>query len=160
MGLTLPNKTQEQTVGASLFAPVPPERIYGLVRDVRGFPLWAPGVRRVEVLHEPEGPGMTSNWEVSFLGIRKTIRSVLEEDEFPHYLRWTYDGPVEGWGECEISALGNGAIAKFKTELYPREAALKALMQTSAARSAATTHLRRALAKLGQTVSHNARVTF
>lgn len=123
------------------------------MRDVRGFPLWAPGVRRVEVVGGPDGPGMASEWEVSFFGVRKTVYSVLEEAESPRFLRWSYDGSVRGWGECEITALGDGALAAFRTELRPADPALERLMGTAAARSAATSHLRRCLARLGQIVS-------
>jgi Polyketide cyclase / dehydrase and lipid transport len=62
--------------------------------DVQSFPRWAPGVRRVEVVEGPNGPGMISEWEVSILGLRRRISSVLEEAESPTLLRWTYDGLV------------------------------------------------------------------
>ncbi len=129
---------------------VPPETLYEVVRDVRGFPLWAPGVRRVRIIGGPDGPGMASEWEVSFLGLRKKVGSVLEEAEPPRFLRWSYDGPVRGWGECEISPLGSGALAGFKTSLRPEDPALERLMRTSAARGAATSHLKRCLTRLGR----------
>ena len=43
--------------------------------------------------------GMASEWEVSFLGFWRWVVSVLEEAVAPLNLRWSYDGPVEGWGE-------------------------------------------------------------
>ena len=64
-------------LSAAVFAPVKPEDFYEAVLDVRGFPAWAPGVRRVGVLSGEGGAGMLSEWEVSFLGFRKTFSSVL-----------------------------------------------------------------------------------
>lgn len=107
----------------------------------------------MEIVGGPEGPGLASEWEVSFLGLRKKVGSVLEEDEPPRFLRWSYAGPIRGWGECEISPLGSGALARFETELRPEDPALERLARTSAARSAATTHLKRCLARLGQAAS-------
>lgn len=153
MGLTILNKTAGQTIGASLYVPAPPEDLYEAVLDVRGFPQWAPGVRRVEIIEGPVGPGMVSEWEVSVLGKGRKVRSVLEEAEPPGFLRWSYGGPVRGWGECEISALGDGAMAAFATELRPQDPALDKLASIAAARGAATSHLKRCLARLGQTVS-------
>ncbi len=77
---------------------------------------------------------------------------MLEEAEPPGFLRWSYDGPVRGWGECEISALGEGALAAFTTGLYPEDPALSKLAGIAPARGAATSHLKRCLARLGQTV--------
>jgi len=99
MNVTKMNKKGGAVIGASVFASVPAERLYEAVRDVRGFPRWAPGVRRVEVIRDPGEPGMLSEWEVSVLGLRRKVSSVLEEAEPPSFLRWTYDGPVAGWGE-------------------------------------------------------------
>ena len=89
-------------MAAAVFAPVAPEDFYEAVLDVRGFPAWAPGVRRVEVMSGEGEAGMLSEWEVSFLGLRKKVLSKLEEAEAPFRLRWTYAGPVEGWGGCSI----------------------------------------------------------
>ena len=131
----------------------PPEELYEAVLDVRSFPLWAPGVRRVEIVEGPVGPGMVSEWEVSVFGLRRRVPSVLEEAEPPGFLRWSYDGPVRGWGECEISPLGNGALAAFRTRLRPEDPTLERIMRTTAAKGAATSHLKRCLARLGQAVS-------
>ncbi len=136
----------------------PPEDLYAAVLDVRGFPGWAPGVRRVEIVEGPAGPGMVSEWEVCVLGLKRKVRSVLEEAEPFGFLRWSYDGPVRGWGECEISALGDGATAAFMTELRPEDPALNKLAGIAAASGAATTHLKRCLARLGQTVSESGEV--
>ena len=149
----MPNTTAEGAIGASLFVPAPPESLYEAVLDVRSFPLWAPGVRRVEVVEGPGGPGMVSEWEISVLGMRRKVRSVLEEAEPPEFLRWSYSGPVRGWGECGISALGDGALAEFKTELRPQDPALERLIRTCAVRGAATSHLKRCLARLGRAAS-------
>ena len=149
----MPNTTAGGAIGASLFVPAPPESLYEAVLDVRSFPLWAPGVRRVEVVGGPDGPGMVSEWEISALGMRRKVHSVLEEAEPPRFLRWSYGGPVRGWGECEISALGDGAIAAFSTELQLSDPTLKGLARTAAAKSAATAHLKRCLARLGQAIA-------
>src|SRR4028118_305838 len=98
MKVATSRKTRETELAAAVFALVAPEDFYEAVLDVRGFPAWAPGVRRVGVLSGEGGAGMLSEWEVSFLGFGKTVRSVLEEAENPSRLRWTYGGPVEGWG--------------------------------------------------------------
>jgi hypothetical protein len=140
-------------LGASVFVPVPPERLYETVLDVRSFPRWAPGVRRVEVLEGAGEPGMVSEWEISFLGFKRKILSVLEEAEAPRSLCWTYDGLVCGWGQCAIKDWDDGALAEFRTELRPAESTLEGLMRTPAVRSAATCHLKRCLARLGQVVS-------
>jgi len=153
VGLTILNKTAEQAIGARLYVPARPEDLYEALLDVKGFPRWAPGVRRVEIVEGPVGPGMVSEWEVSVLGMRRKVRSVLEEAEPPGFLRWSFGGPVRGWGECEISALGDGAVAAFTTELRPQDPALDKLASIATARGAATSHLKRCLARLGQTVS-------
>ncbi len=148
MTVAIPNKV----IGASVFAQAPPEKFYEAVRDVRGFPGWAPGVRRVEVFENPGEPGMVSGWEVSFLGFRRIVSSVLEEAEKPGFLRWSYEGPITGWGECRLWPQGNGTLAEFRTELIPEEPLLEGLMTTAPARSAAQGQLKRSLARLGELV--------
>jgi hypothetical protein len=96
---------------------------------------------------------MVSEWEISFLGFGKTVRSVLEEAEGPSRLRWTYDGPVGGWGGCSIEPVGGGAVASFRTMLSPRDPLLAALSRGAAARGAARAHLKRALFRLGRLVA-------
>ena len=122
---------------------------------MRSFPGWAPGVRRVEVIDGPLGPGMVSEWEVSVLGLRRRISSTLVEAEAPRLLRWTYEGPVRGWGECAIKDRGEGALAEFKTELRPAEPVLEKLTSSLPARNVAHNHLKRCLTRLGRVVSEN-----
>lgn len=153
MDVSTSNKAGETELGAAVFAPVAPEEFYEAVLDVRGFPAWAPGVRRVEVISGEGGAGMVSEWEVSFLGFGKTVRSVLEEAESPSLLRWTYDGPFGGWGGCSIEDVGGGALASFRTALSPTDPFLASLARGAAARGAARTHLKRALARLGRLVA-------
>src|SRR4028119_1283951 len=50
MGVSTTNNFGQMELGAAVFAPVAPEDFYEAVLDVRGFPAWAPGVRRVGVL--------------------------------------------------------------------------------------------------------------
>jgi hypothetical protein len=126
-----------------------------VVLDVRNFPGWAPGVRRVELVEGPLGPGMVSEWEVSVLGLRWRISSTLVEAEAPRLLRWTYEGPVRGWGECAIKDWGDGALAEFRTELRPAEPVLEKLTSLLPARNAAHNHLKQCLARLGRAVSEN-----
>ena len=140
-----------------MFAPVPAWRLYEAVRDVRSFPRWAPGVRRVEVLEGPAGVGMLSEWEISFLGLKRRVWSVLEEDEPAAFLRWTYEGPITGWGECVIKSSGYGTLADFRTALSPVDPRLQRLMQSACVRDAAYGHLKRSLAKLGRLVSGDGR---
>ena len=121
-------------MAAAVLAPVAPEDFYEAVLDVRGFPAWAPGVRRVGVLSGDGGVGMLSEWEVSFLGFGKTVRSVLEEAENPSRLRWTYGGPVEGWGGCSIERVGECTLASIRTALAPTDPLLASLAQSAAAR--------------------------
>jgi len=121
--------------------------------DVRNFPAWAPGVRRVVVLEGYGEPGMVSEWEICFLGLKRKFLSVLEEAESPALLRWTYDGLVGGWGQCVIRHQGESALAVFQTELWATEPHLKKLMRMWPAREAASTHLKRCLAQLGRMVS-------
>ena len=138
---------------AAVFAPVEPEDFYEAVLDVRGFPAWAPGVRRVGVLFGEGGAGMLSEWEVSFLGFTKKVYSELEEAESPSRLRWSYGGPVEGWGGCSIERVGEGTLASFRTALAPADPLLASLARGAAARGAATTHLKRSLSRLGRLVA-------
>ena len=156
MDVARENKIRGDVIGASLFASAPAEKLYEAVRDVRGYPGWAPGVRRVEVIDAEGGlgePGMISEWEISFLGVRRKVSSVLEEAEPPALLRWTYGGPVEGWGECEIRSSGDWTLAEFRTELRPRDARLGRLMRSAPVREAAHGHLKRSLARLGRLVT-------
>ncbi len=95
MSTRRPNKTSTGVIGASLFVPSSTARdLYEVVLDVSNFPRWAPGVRRVEVLAGAGEPGMVSEWQVSLLGLKRKISSVLEESESPALLRWTYEGPA------------------------------------------------------------------
>jgi polyketide cyclase/dehydrase/lipid transport protein len=153
MNASIPIKTYETAVGARVFAPVPAERLYEAVLDVRGFPAWAPGVRRVEVLAGDGEPGMLSEWEVSLLGLRRRVRSVLEEAEAPAFLRWTYEGPVEGWGECFVERAGGGALAEFRTVLSPADPLLAGLTRSPAVKGMARDHLKRSLVRLGRLVA-------
>ena len=153
MDVATPNKTEKTELAAAVFAPVAPEDFYEAVLDVRGFPAWAPGVRRVEVLSGEGEAGMLSEWEISFLGLKTKVLSVLEEAEAPSRLRWTYDGPVKGWGECSIERVGDGALASFGTALAPAEPLLAHLARSTSARIAARTHLRRSLSRLGWLVA-------
>ncbi len=114
-----------------------------MVLDVRSFPGWAPGVRRVEVIEGPLGSGMVSEWEVSVLGLRRRISSTLVEAEAPRFLRWTYEGPVRGWGECAIKDRGDGTLVEFRTELRPADPALEKLTSSLPARNVAHNHLKR-----------------
>lgn len=157
MNVAIPNKIVSSTpghiVGASVFAPASPREVFEVVRDVGSFPEWAAGVRRVEVLERPGEPGMLSEWEVSLLGIRKRVFSVLEEIESPGYLRWSYDGPVTGWGECVIEEWAAGTLVEFRTGLAPADPRLKGLMRSPLAKNAASGQLRRSLVRLGRRVS-------
>ena len=122
---------------------------------MRGFPAWAPGVRRVEVIRGLGEQGMLSEWEVSFLGLGRRIASVLEAAEAPHRLRWTYGGSVEGWGACSIEGSGDGSVAVFRTQLAPADPLLARLARGAAATNAARVHLKRSLARLGRLVAGN-----
>ena len=151
---TILNKTRSEVIGASLFVPAVTARdLYEAVLDVRDFPSWARGVRRVEIVEGPVGQGMVSEWEISFLGARRKVSSLLVETDEPSFLRWTYEGSISGYGECAIEDLSYGTLAEFRTELRPAEPALKKLMQSSPVRNATSRHLKRCLAQLGQVVS-------
>jgi hypothetical protein len=147
------SKTTNAAIGASLLVPSPAHDLYDVMLDVRTFPAWAPGVRRVEVLEGYGEPGMVSEWEICFLGLKRKFLSVLEEAESPALLRWTYDGLVGGWGQCVIREHGESALAVFQTELWATEPHLKKLMRMWPVREAASTHLKRCLVQLGRMVS-------
>jgi uncharacterized membrane protein len=150
------NKMQGAVIGASVFTSVPAHRLYEAVRDVRGFPRWAPGVRHVEVIRGFGEQGMLSEWEVSFLGLRKKIWSVLEEAVPQTFLRWSYDGSITGWGECELrSSSGGWTLAEFRTELELEDAWLRSLVHSAPVKEAAQGHLRRSLARLGELVTND-----
>jgi hypothetical protein len=148
-------ETTNVVLGASLLVPAPAHDLYDALLDVRNFPRWAPGVRRVEVLEGYGEPGMVSEWEICFLGLKRRFLSALEEAESPALLRWTYDGLVGGWGQCVIRQHGESALAVFQTEVWATEPHLKKLMQMRPAREATTTHLKRCLAQLGRMVSRD-----
>ena len=152
MNVATSNKRAAEILGASLFAQVPAGALYEALIDVRGFPGWAPGVRRVEILEGMGGPGMVSEWEVSLLGTRRKVLSVLEEAEPHRLLRWTYEGPISGYGECVLRDQGDGVLAEFRTKLRPEDLFLRHVMRSSPARSAARSHLKRCLVRLGQAV--------
>lgn len=160
MDVATSNKALATTaIGASLFAPVSPHELYEAVLDVRGFVSWAPGVRRVEVLSRRGRAGMSSEWEISFLGCRRKVFSTLEAAEAPSYLRWTYEGSARGWGRCSIRPSGDGVVANFETALEPTDLLLTAAARSACAREAARSHLKRSLLKLGRLVaSDTARV--
>ncbi|MGF1470833.1 MAG: SRPBCC family protein [Rubrobacteraceae bacterium] len=139
-------------VGASVFVPAPATRLYETLLDVRNFPAWTPAVRRVNVVEGPPGPGMVSEWEVSLLGIRKRILSVLEIAENSGLLRWSYEGPVDGWGACELYPREDGTLARFATELRVAEPVLGRLLQRLPVHSLATSQLKRSLLGLGRMV--------
>jgi hypothetical protein len=123
------SKTTNAVIGASLSVPAPAQDLYEVLLDVRNFPRWAPGVRRVKVLEGYGEPGMVSEWEISFLGIKRNVLSVLEEAESPALLRWSYDGLVCGWGQCVIRDQGDSTLAVFQSELWAAEPHLKKLMR-------------------------------
>ncbi len=151
MSVATSNKRAE-TLGASLFAPVPPDALYEALLDVRAFPGWAPGVKRVEILEGAGASGMVSEWEVSLLGARRKVLSVLEEADPYGLLRWSYEGPISGYGKCVLRDRGDGVLAEFRTELRPEDVFLRKVMQSSPAKSAARVQLKRCLARLGQKV--------
>ena len=155
MDATILNISKEELIGASLYAPVPPEDIYGVLLDVRSFPRWAPGVRRVEIVEGLAGPGMVSEWEVSVLGMRRKISSVLVTAEPHSLLRWSYEGPVRGWGECSMREQGNGTLVSFVTGLEPEDPSLAILMPAAPFQNAARAHLKRCLGRLGRVVSED-----
>ena len=96
---------------------------------------------------------MLSEWEISFLGLKRKVWSVLEEDEPAAFLRWTYEGPITGWGECVMKSSGYGTLAEFRTALSPVDPRLQRLMQSAFVKDAAYSHLKRSLARLGSLVS-------
>ena len=158
MTVSIQNKMCEEVIGASVLAPVPAETFFEAVRDVRSFPEWAPGVRRVEVFENSGEAGMLSEWEVSFLGLRRKVLSVLEEAESPDFLRWSYEGPITGWGECSLEDRGGWTLAGFRTVVSPSEPGLERLFRSASVRRAATSHLKRALFRLGRSVAGEGRV--
>lgn len=151
MNSTVGNK-ESLSLGASLFVPVPASRLYEVLLDVRNFPRWAPAVRRVEVLEGALGPGMISEWELSVLGIKKRVFSSLETADFSRSLRWTYEGPVYGWGACVLREQGDGTLADFSTELRVSEPVLERLLRKFPVHGLATSQLKRSLSALGQMV--------
>jgi polyketide cyclase/dehydrase/lipid transport protein len=155
MNVATSNKTGGIELGAAVFAPVAPEEFYETLLDVRGFPAWAPGVRRVEVISGEGAAGMLSEWEVSLLGLKRRVISALEDAEAPCRLRWTYAGPVEGWGACSIEGSGDGAVAVFRTQLAPADPLLARLARGALATNAARGHLKLSLARLGRLVAGN-----
>ena len=152
MNLAVENRSEGFSLGASMFVPVPATLLYEALLDVGSFPRWAPAVRRVEVLEGGPGAGMISEWELSVLGIRKRVRSLLETADPSRRLRWTYEGAVHGWGGCVLRERGDGTVADFSTELRVAEPALTRLISRLPVRGLATSQLKRSLAGLGRMV--------
>ena len=152
MNPTIENKPEGLSLGASVFVPVPAARLYEVLLDVRNFPHWAPAVRRVEVLEGNPGPGMVSEWELSVLGMKRRVLSLLETADSPGRLRWTYEGPICGWGACALRERGDGTVADFSTELRVTEPMLERLLSRLPVRGLATSQLKRSLAGLGRMV--------
>jgi hypothetical protein len=150
------SKRTNAVIGASLLVPCPALDLYEVILDVRNVPTWAPGVRRVEVLEGYGEPGMVSEWEICFLGLKRRFLSVLEEAESPALLRWSYDGLVGGWGQCVMREQGQSTLALFQTQLWATERHLKQLMRMRSVHEAASAHLKRCLAHLGTMVSDDA----
>ena len=73
--------------------------------------------------------------------------------ESPSRLRWSYGGPVEGWGGCSVEPVGEGTLASFRTALAPADPLLAYLARGAAARGAARTRLKRSLSRLGRLVA-------
>jgi len=149
------NEMTNLVIGARLLVPCSAQDLYDAMLDVCSFPRWASGVRRVEVLEGNGEPGLVSEWEICFLGLKLKLLSVLEEAESRALLRWTYDGLVGGWGRCAIREYGESALAVFQTELWATDPCLKKLMRMRCARQAASTHLKRCHAQLGRMVSRD-----
>ena len=152
MNFAVENKSEGLSLGASMFVPVPASRLYEALLDVRNFPRWAPAVHRVEVLEGGPGAGMISEWELSVLGIRKRVKSLLETADPSDRLRWTYEGTVSGWGACVLREQGLGTVADFSTELRVAEPALERLLNRLPVRGLAASQLKRSLAGLGRMV--------
>lgn len=153
MNTTIENKPKSLSLGASVFVPVPTTRLYEVLLDVENFPRWAPEVRRVKVLEGGPGCGMVSEWELSVLGVRKQVRSLLETADSSGRLCWTYEGAVQGWGYCVLRERGDGTLADFSTELHVAEPVLERLLQRLPVSGLATSQLKRSLASLGKMVS-------
>ena len=140
------------SLGARVFIPAPVSQLYETLLDVRNFPRWVPVVRQVKVLEGPIGSGMISEWEISALGTRRRVRSVLEVAEDAEFLRWSYEGSVEGWGECRLQERRDGTLARFTTEVHVTEPVLRRLVCRLPVRSLANSQLKRSLAGLGKFV--------
>jgi hypothetical protein len=97
---------------------------------------------------------MVSRWHVAVLGMRRRVVSELREAEACSHLRWTYDdGPVLGWGECEVKPLPGGVRADFRADLRAADPLLGRLMRAPAVRRTAASHMRSALKELGRLVA-------
>lgn len=152
MNFAVENESKGLSLGASVFVPAPATLLYEALLDVGSFPKWAPAVHRVEVLEGGPGAGMVSEWELSVLGIRKRVRSLLETAEPSGRLRWTYEGTVCGWGACVLREQEHGTVADFSTELRVAEPRLERLLNRLPVRGVATSQLKRSLAGLGRMV--------
>ncbi|TCJ18083.1 SRPBCC family protein [Rubrobacter taiwanensis] len=147
------NGAERRRIGASLLVPTAPERVYAAVLDAQRFPEWAAGVRGVEILRQsepPNSPGMVSEWEVSVLGVRRRVVSVLEETEAPRHLRWSYVSVLDGWGECRIRPNGSGTLVEFATEFRVCEPHVERLLRSPISENVMRHYLQRSLLRLGE----------
>ena len=94
VSVTKLNKASTGVIGASFFvSSSTAQNLYETGLDVQAFPKWTPSVRRVEVVKGEGKPGMVSEWQVSFLGLKKKSLSVLEEAESPSTFTLDLRGP-------------------------------------------------------------------
>jgi uncharacterized protein YndB with AHSA1/START domain len=96
----------------------PRERIFAALLDVRRFPEWAHGLRRVRVLVDAASatetsevcPGVGLEFTLSAAGLTHRVVGTVTAVEPPHRLEWRYAEGATGSGGWLLEDAGPGTV--------------------------------------------------
>ena len=94
------------------------ERIFAALLDVRRFPEWALGLRRVRVLADVSGetetsevrPGAALEFTLSAAGLTHRVVGTITAVEAPHRLEWRYAEGATGSGGWLLEEAGPSTV--------------------------------------------------
>jgi uncharacterized protein YndB with AHSA1/START domain len=93
------------------------ERIFAALLDVRRFPEWALGLRRVRVLNTERGaetsevrPGVALEFTLSAAGLTHRVVGTVTAVEPPQRLEWRYTEGAAGSGGWLLEDAGPGTV--------------------------------------------------
>ncbi|QSA98797.1 SRPBCC family protein [Methylococcus sp. EFPC2] len=116
IGMRLP---KTHAAASRIRLPVPPERVFAVITDFEAYPLWRPGLDRVE--SGPELDGLPSWYEFCTRDLRVQfrvtawqpphhLRTRLVADELPLSGAWDYDLAREDCGGTVLTITGRDKI--------------------------------------------------